>query len=83
MAILKMMCIYDKKADAFNLPMCYPSIGVGIRDFSDAFTKADNPMSKHREDFQLYHVGEFDTSDAGVECVVPPKLIFSGVDIGE
>lgn len=83
MAKLKMLCVYDKKADAFNLPMCYPSLGVGIRDFSDAFTKADNPMAKHRDDFQLYYIGEFDTADAVVESVSPAKLVFSGVDIGE
>lgn len=82
MAILRVCSVYDSKAEAFNPPAFVPAIGIASRDFVDAFTSDDAKMSKHRDDFSLYHVADFDTSSGQFESVIPPRLIMKGADIG-
>nr|WAE43758.1 MAG: nonstructural protein [Microviridae sp.] len=83
MSIMKVCAVYDVKAEAFMPPMFVPATGLASRDFVDAFSAKDQPASKHREDFSLYEVASFDTSNAVFESIIPPRLIFKGCDIGD
>lgn len=82
MAIMKLVSVFDKKADAFNTVMSVGSLGIAIRDFTDAFSSADNKMSKYRDDFSLYHLGDFDSVTGNITPMTVPKLVFNGSDIG-
>lgn len=83
MAILKVCSVYDAKAEAYNPPAFVPAIGIASRDFVDAFTGPEAKMAKHKDDFSLYHVADFDTNSGEFVSVIPPRLVFKGADIGE
>lgn len=83
MAILRVCSVYDIKAEAYNPPAFVPAIGLASRDFVDAFTSTDSKMSKHKDDFMLYHVADFDSNSGSFESIIPPRLVFKGSDIGE
>ena len=71
----KMVCIRDIKIGAYGQPVTVPSIGAAIRSFEDAQKPgADSDVSKHPEDFELYHLGDYD--DEKGEIVVNDKPIF-------
>lgn len=59
---LEMLAIHDRAADAYGRPMFLPSIGVGIRSFSDEVNRSDkdNNLYMHPDDFDLFHLGTFD-----------------------
>jgi len=82
MAILKVCSVYDSKAEAYNPPAFVPAIGLASRDFVDALTADDAKMSKHKGDFDLYHVADFDTDSGSFQSVIPPRLVMKGADIG-
>lgn len=81
MAIMKMTSVYDSKAESFMAPSTVVAIGVASRDFTDAFTSPDSKMASHKDDFLLYHIGDFDTSTGFIEAVVPPRLVLKGADL--
>lgn len=79
---IKLFCVMDKKLNLFNSPMAFQSIGLAYRAFQDEVNRKadDNPMHRYPEDFELYHVGVFDSS---IGCFVPtakgvPELVAQG-----
>lgn len=71
---LKACSIYDKRAQAYGPPMCYPTLGVAERSFSDAVNDAGTTLHKHPEDYQLYELGEFDT-ETGEYTQKPARVL--------
>lgn len=62
--MLKIVSIRDVKADVFGNPVFTQSIGGAIRSFGDEIVKDDgNPLAMHPNDFELYHLGEFDPTN--------------------
>lgn len=72
--ILQMCTIYDKRAENFGPPMCFPTLGVAERHFSDSVNDPNNVMYKHPSDFELWAIGEWDT-DTGCASSQPHKII--------
>lgn len=66
MTKLAVMVVRDVRANTFGTPFFVPSIGVAERQFQDEINRAaeDNTMYKHPEDFELYHLGYFETDTA-------------------
>lgn len=71
MAKLFVCAIRDQKMDAFMRPFVVPALGVAIRGFSDEVNRKDSDMSKHPEDYALYHLGSFDEDFGQLESLVP------------
>jgi len=69
--------VRDSAADAFGRPYFVPSVGVAIRSFTDEVNREndDNPLNRHRKDFALYELGEYDDSTARFTCHDQPKLL--------
>jgi len=61
---LQIIAIRDIKADCYGQPNFVASIGAAIRSFGDECQREDqnNMLWKHPEDFELYHLGEYDDS---------------------
>lgn len=59
---LIVVAIRDRQLDAFMRPFCVPAIGAAIRGFQDELNRSadDNPMYKHPEDYDLYHLAYYD-----------------------
>lgn len=82
---MKIVSIRDIKTNAFGNPIYVANLGGAVRSFGDECLKADgNPLSIHPEDYELYHLGEFnpdrDTtpeySDDQVVTLRPAKPLF-------
>lgn len=58
---VKVVIVRDIKANVWGNPAFVHSVGGAIRSFGDECTKTDgNPFAMHPEDYELYHVGEYD-----------------------
>lgn len=61
---MKTQCvaIHDRALDAFGRPFYVQTIGQAVRSFQDELNRAhdENNLYKHPEDFDLYHLGEYD-----------------------
>jgi len=73
------VALKDKKADGFHQPYVVPNEALAIRAFGDAVQHGDNDLSKHKEDFSLFKVGEFDYSTGKIKPVAPVEIC-SGLD---
>ncbi len=57
---LNMFCVYDSKGGVYTPPFTFRSNGEAIRAFVDSANEVGHPFFKHKADFTLFHVGEFD-----------------------
>lgn len=63
MTKLQIVAVKDSAMNQFANPISVPTIGVAIRSFTDEVNRADqnNQMHQHPDDFELWHLAEFDT----------------------
>lgn len=76
------VCVRDRAADVYGVPQFVPSIGVAIRSFTDMVNREDvnNQVYSHPEDFDLYHVADYDDATASFSCI-PPKQLAIGKNV--
>lgn len=77
---LFIVCIRDRAIDGFSNPFFVPAIGAGVRSFKDEVNRAESPMYSHADDYDLYHLGEFET-DSGLFTTDNPRMIAVGKDM--
>lgn len=79
----KVLAVRDRAADVFMRPFNSPSLGTAIRSFADFVNdgKQDSEVYRHPEDFDLYHLADFDDETGVYECLVKPKQIAIGKDM--
>ncbi|WNK12538.1 MAG: nonstructural protein [Microvirus sp.] len=66
--------VYDIKAECYLFPFTYPAIGQAIRQFQDMCSDDNHPMGKHRSDYRLYRIGEFDDNTGDIVAAIPTVL---------
>lgn len=81
MQALQMFSVYDAKAEAFGQPFYAANKGAGIRTFSDACADPNSMLNKHRSDFSLFHVGEFDIASGQVVGLTAPVQVITALEI--
>lgn len=59
MSVIKVVAVRDRKLGAFLRPFTVPSLGVAIRGFQDELNRPDGEMHKHPDDYDLYHLADF------------------------
>lgn len=67
--------VFDLKADVYGVPFFMPSVGVARRTFFDLVKDQSTTISKHPEDFALFHVGEFDDNVGVFVPLSRPELL--------
>lgn len=74
--------VHDRVAQQYRPPMFLRSRGEGIRMFTDAVNNSsqDNLLYLHADDFDLYHVGEWDDETCFFELREVPELLILGRD---
>lgn len=79
---LFVFAVRDRASDQFGNPMFLISRGQAIRSFSDEVNRseANNMLFAHPEDFDLYELGEYDTS-VGLFQTGTPKQVAVGKDL--
>lgn len=65
MAKYQVLYVRDIKANCVPFtPLYVIHIGSAVRDFGDQCQNPETVLSKHPEDYELYHHGEWDDVDA-------------------
>lgn len=69
--------VFDKKSEVFGAPFYTVAKGQAMRNFQDTVNRNDpnNSLYAHPEDFDLYHLGEFDDSRGLFNCGEPTILM--------
>lgn len=57
---MKCFSIKDTKAEGFNTPFFQNTFGLAERSFKEACQDPQTSLSKNKEDFSLWYLGEFD-----------------------
>lgn len=70
--------VYDRALDAFGQPWFVPALGAAIRAFSDEVNNVGSPPNKHPDDYDLYHLGEFDESTGAFTNLEKPVQLAIG-----
>nr|QJB21033.1 MAG: nonstructural protein [Microvirus sp.] len=66
---LAVVAIRDRATDSFSNPVVVPHVNVGVRSFADEVKNPQSELSKHPDDFDLYHLADFNPDDGSF---VPP-----------
>lgn len=62
---MQILAVRDIKADVYGVPMFVPNIAAALRNFADQVNDPESGMlNKHPEDFELYHLGSYDDTNA-------------------
>lgn len=77
----KVCSIRDRAADVYSQPMFFNSLGSAVRAFGDEVKRPadNNNLNKHPEDFDLYHLADFDDETGEFE-VIRPTMVAVGKD---
>lgn len=80
MTVYVVCAVRDRALDAFMQPLFVPAIGLAVRSFSDEVNRGESPMCAHPEDYDLYHIGQYDDS-RGQLMASDPRQIAIGKDV--
>lgn len=72
--VLKVYSVYDEKAQAYHTPYFFPNDGIAQRGFSDVAMDQKTEICRHKEDYSLYLIGEYDNTSAVLTPIIPPVL---------
>lgn len=81
--LLQVVVLRDSAIDAFGTPYFVTHLGSATRGLGDAVNggNADLSVSKHPEDFALYHLGSYDDGTGMFELLPTPRQIVRAVDL--
>lgn len=65
--ILEMFSLYDTKALCFSQPFYSANQSSAVRTVMDTLAGGDSLLSRHPDDYILFHVARFDDSNGAVE----------------
>lgn len=64
---MQLFAIRDNKVEAYNSPFTAANYQVAIRMVTDTASDTNTMFNRHPEDFEIYHIGEFDEKTGIVE----------------
>lgn len=81
MAIQHILAIRDRAVDAFGVPIFVPAVGAAVRSFSDEINRPESPYAVHPEDYDLFHLGEYDAAAGAIRPYDKPRQVAIGKDL--
>lgn len=81
MNAMKVLAIRDRQLNAFMQPFFAPTIGTGIRAFADMLNDKQSEPAKHPEDYDLYHLADFDTTTGQFTTQERPTQVAIGTNL--
>lgn len=72
--------VRDNAVEAFLPLFLVRNKGEAIRSFTQAVNDSSHQFAKHREDYTLFHLGEFDDV-SGVMLPTEPVRVLSAVEV--
>lgn len=64
--------VFDAKAEVYAQPFYAPTKGVALRSFTDTCNDRGHPFNEHPEDYVLFHLGEWEDTDASFTPFAAP-----------
>lgn len=80
--ILKVFTVYDSATLAFLPPFFCRSKGEAIRSFTQAVMDEGHQFAKHKSDYALFELGEFDDSSAAIAVSQVPVRVITALEVG-
>lgn len=77
----KVCAVRDRAIDSFGPPIVVRALGEAIRSFMDECSRDGSPMAAHPEDYDMYHIGDYDDSTGLLIACTPVKMIAIGKDV--
>lgn len=71
--------VFDSKSETFTPPTYGITEAEVVRGFSDLLQQ-DNAMSRHPEDFTLFHIGEYE-DDTAQFTSIPPRSVVTAISL--
>lgn len=78
---MELYSIRDIAANKFFMPQMEYNDTTITRWFGDLINNNPGSMNYKPSDYDLFHVGHFDTAKGVVEPVTPIRLVCTGVDV--
>ena len=75
---MEIFAIRDRALEAFMRPWVAQTTGQAIRMFMDECDNPQGDISKHKSDYDLYHIGSFDDQSGAIIKPDSIKLIAAG-----
>lgn len=76
--IIKVLAIRDRQLDAFMRPFFVATIGAAVRGFQDEINRDDSEMKKHPDDYDLFHLADWDDQSGKFETLATPQQVAIG-----
>lgn len=67
--------IFDEKALTYGQPFFTNAVGVASRNLQEAVQNRETMISRHPEDFALYHLGYFDNETGHMDPSKPELVV--------
>lgn len=78
---LKMYSIRDSKTEIFNNPFFNHSHGEAERNFRDLVNDEKSMLFKYPEDYDLYYMGEYETTTGKISPIDSPAHMMKAVNL--
>lgn len=78
---LKVFSIRDKKGEIFMQPFFQKTVGEAERSFKTLTQDEKSMISKYPDDFDLYHVGEYDDQNGMLLPLKEVRMIISATQL--
>lgn len=77
MTIYAMCSVRDVVASTFGRPIFAPNTASAVRSIQNEVNRPQdgNMLNTHPDDFELYHLGNYDDQTGGVEMLPQPQLL--------
>lgn len=79
--ISSVFCFYDVKADDYGIPFFVGNKDLAIRLLTDIIKRGEGLMAQHPEDFYLYMIGTYDSSQGYMDAIPEPVRICSALEV--
>lgn len=80
MPIQQVLAVRDRATDSFGVPIFVPAVGAAVRSFADEINRRDSPLQAHPEDYDLYHLAEYEDREGQLKPFSTPRLVAVGKD---
>lgn len=77
----KIYSIRDQKSEAFGPPFYKATHGEAERDFTQIVNDEKSTIKKFPEDFDLYHLGEYDDLTGLIKPLDTPQHIIKAIQL--
>lgn len=79
--IRKAYSIRDSKGEIFHLPIFKNTHGEAERDFKTMVNQPKSNLNDYPEDFDLYHIGEYDDNSGIFTSLPTPQHVIKAVQL--